>query len=55
MAARWATDGVGKWMAHELADGSLVGRGGFTRIRLDDETVLELGGAGRAYGARLCD
>jgi RimJ/RimL family protein N-acetyltransferase len=43
MAARWAADGVGKWMARDRSDGSLVGRGGFTRIDLEGETVLELG------------
>ena len=43
MTARWAADGVGKWMARDRSDGSLVGRGGFTRIDLDGETVLELG------------
>ncbi len=59
MADRWATDGVGKWMARELSDGSLVGRGGFTRIELNGETVLELGWAlrdgltGRGYATEL--
>jgi RimJ/RimL family protein N-acetyltransferase len=43
MAERWTTDGVGKWMARSRRDGTLVGRGGFTRIDLDGETVLELG------------
>lgn len=43
MAARWEADGVGKWMARDRSDGSLVGRGGFTRFDLDGETVLELG------------
>lgn len=43
MTARWTADGVGQWMAHDRSDGSLVGRGGFTRIDLDGETVLELG------------
>lgn len=43
MAERWKSDGVGKWMAHQLSDGTLVGRGGFSRIDLDGETVLELG------------
>ena len=38
-------DGVGKWMARDRSDGSLVGRGGFTRVDLDGETVLELGWA----------
>ena len=59
MAARWATDGVGKWMARDRSDGSLVGRGGFTRFDLDGETVLELGWAvrdartGRGYATEL--
>lgn len=43
MAARWVEDGVGKWMARDRSDGSLVGRGGFTRVDLDGEAVLELG------------
>ena len=49
MAERWARDGVGKWMARTRADGALVGRGGFTRIDLDRETVLELGWAVRDH------
>ncbi len=59
MAARWAADGVGKWMARERSDGSLVGRGGFTRVDLEGETVLELGWAvrdartGRGYATEL--
>lgn len=59
MAARWAEDGVGKWMARGRSDGSLVGRGGFTRVHLNDETVLELGWAvrdartGRGYATEL--
>ena len=47
MAARWARDGVGKWMARDRSDGSLVGRGGFTRVHLGGEMVLELGWAVR--------
>ena len=47
MATRWTADGVGKWMARDRSDGSLVGRGGFTRFDLDGETVLELGWAVR--------
>lgn len=43
MTARWSTDGVGKWMARDRKDGSLVGRGGFTRFDLAGEAVLELG------------
>jgi RimJ/RimL family protein N-acetyltransferase len=59
MATRWAQGGVGKWMARDRSDGSLVGRGGFTRVDLDDETVLELGWAvrdhrtGRGYATEL--
>jgi RimJ/RimL family protein N-acetyltransferase len=59
MASRWAADGVGKWMARDRSDGSLVGRGGFTRFDLDDEAVLELGWAvrdartGRGYATEL--
>ena len=58
-AARWTAEGVGKWMARDRSDGSLVGRGGFTRFDLDGETVLELGWAvrdartGRGYATEL--
>ena len=47
MAARWTDDGIGKWMARDRVDGSLIGRGGFTRFDLDGEPVLELGWAVR--------
>ncbi len=40
---RWAADRVGKWVAHDRLNGSLVGRGGFTRFDLDGQAVLELG------------
>ena len=59
MAARWRADGVGKWLARERSDGSLVGRGGFTRCDLDGEAVLELGWVvrdartGRGYATEL--
>ena len=59
MSARWSDDGVGKWMARGRPDGSVVGRGGFTRVDLDGETVLELGWAvrdartGRGYATEL--
>jgi RimJ/RimL family protein N-acetyltransferase len=59
MAARWTADRVGKWMARERSDGSLVGRGGFTRCDLAGERVLELGWAvrdartGRGYATEL--
>lgn len=49
MAARWSSDEVGKWMARDRSDRSLVGRGGFTRIDLNGETVLELGWAIRDH------
>lgn len=59
MAGRWDQEGVGKWIAHARDDGSLVGRGGFTRFDLDDEAVLELGWAvrdaltGRGYATEI--
>src|SRR4029453_5674304 len=59
MAARWTADGGGRWMARDRSDGSLVGRGGFTRVALDGEVVLELGWAvrdartGRGYATEL--
>lgn len=57
--ARWTTEAVGKWMARARKDGSLVGRGGFTRIDLNGETVIELGWAirdqltGQGYATEL--
>lgn len=59
MAVRWTAGGVGKWMARDRFDGSLIGRGGFTRFDLDGETVLELGWVvrdarvGRGYATEL--
>jgi RimJ/RimL family protein N-acetyltransferase len=59
MAVRWAADRVGKWMARDRLDGSLVGRGGFSRVDLDGETVLELGWVvrdaltGRGYATEI--
>jgi len=59
MTARWSTDGVGKWMARDREDGSLVGRGGFTRFNLDGEVVLEVGWVvrdaltGRGYATEI--
>jgi RimJ/RimL family protein N-acetyltransferase len=59
MAGRWAEDGVGKWMARSREDGSLVGRGGFSRVDLEGEAVLELGWAvrdaltGRGYATEI--
>jgi RimJ/RimL family protein N-acetyltransferase len=43
MVARWTADGIGNWMGRDRSDGSLLGRGGFARIDLDGETVLESG------------
>ena len=59
MAGRWAREGVGKWMARLRADGTLVGRGGLTRMRLEQEEVLELGwtlrdaARGRGYATEI--
>lgn len=59
MSIRWAADGVGKWIARDRADGSLVGRGGFSRVDVDGQMVLELGWAvrgaitGRGYATEL--
>jgi RimJ/RimL family protein N-acetyltransferase len=59
MADRWVRDGVGKWMARRRTSGTLVGRGGFTRIELEGEDVLELGWAvrdaltGRGYASEI--
>ncbi|MEO3930835.1 GNAT family N-acetyltransferase [Micromonosporaceae bacterium B7E4] len=58
-AARWTADGVGKWMARARSDGSLVGRGGFTRFDLAAEIVLEFNWAvrdartGRGFATEL--
>jgi RimJ/RimL family protein N-acetyltransferase len=59
MTVRWADDGVGKWLARDRSDQTLVGRGGFTRIELNGEAVLELGWAvrdaltGRGYASEI--
>ena len=59
MADRWAREGVGKWVARDRAGGVLIGRGGFTRVELQGETVLELGWAvrdahtGRGFATEL--
>jgi RimJ/RimL family protein N-acetyltransferase len=59
MVARWAVQGVGKWMAHDRLDGALVRRGGFTRMDLNGEQVLELGWTvrdaltGRGYATEI--
>ena len=59
MAERWVSDGVGKWMVHDRANGTLVGRGGLSRTVLGDETVLEVGWVvadeltGRGYASEI--
>lgn len=59
MVKRWAVDGVGKWVAHDRLNGSLVGRGGYTRFDLDGQAVLELGWVvrdaltGRGYATEI--
>lgn len=59
MAERWVRDGVAKWMARLRTSRTLVGRGGFTRIELEGEDVLELGWAvrdaltGRGYASEI--
>lgn len=45
MTVRWTADGVGKWMARDRVDGSVVGRGGFTRFNLDGESCSTLAGS----------
>jgi RimJ/RimL family protein N-acetyltransferase len=58
----WTRAAIEAWavgMARDRSDGSLVGRGGFTRFDLDGEVVLELGWAvrdartGRGYATEL--
>ena len=59
MAARWTGDGVGKWMAHDRMDGTLVGRGGLSQTSLNGQTVLDVGWAvrdgltGRGYAVEI--
>ena len=59
MQARWASDGVGKWMARDRSNGTLVGRGGLSRTVLGGETVLEVGWVvrdeltGRGYATEI--
>ena len=59
MARRWADEGVGKWTARLRHDGTLVGRGGLTRVRLEQEDRLELGwtlrdaARGRGYATEI--
>ncbi|MFC5261813.1 GNAT family N-acetyltransferase [Kribbella qitaiheensis] len=43
MQAAWERDGVSKWMASESATGSLVGRGGLSRLEPDAEVTSSIG------------
>jgi hypothetical protein len=43
MTVRWADDGVGKWLARDRSDETLVGRGGFTRIELNGGGCIGIG------------
>src|SRR4051794_39849855 len=47
MAAQWAGEGVGKWLAYQRTDGSLVGRGGLSVVSLFGQRRLEVGWAVR--------
>jgi RimJ/RimL family protein N-acetyltransferase len=42
-ATAWERDGMGKWMAYDRADGSLVGRGGVSVARIDGQDRVEVG------------
>jgi [ribosomal protein S5]-alanine N-acetyltransferase len=45
MASAWQTDGVHKWMAYLRSTGTLVGRGGLSRVHLLGKERLEIGWA----------
>lgn len=47
MGLGWRTDGVGKWMAYALVDGTLIGRGGLSRAEVGGRRRLEVGWAVR--------
>jgi RimJ/RimL family protein N-acetyltransferase len=59
MAAGWRTDGVHKWIAHDLGTGALVGRGGLSRAEIEGAPVLEVGWVvrqplwGRGYATEI--
>jgi RimJ/RimL family protein N-acetyltransferase len=41
-AEAWIRDGVGKWMAYERPSGSLVGRGGMSRLAVDASSTAQI-------------
>jgi [ribosomal protein S5]-alanine N-acetyltransferase len=43
IAHAWQTDGVHKWMAYLRSSGSLVGRGGLSRVEMAGQERLEIG------------
>ena len=45
MARAWAEEGVGKWVAHHLDTGELVGRGGLSRLAADGATTRRIAAA----------
>jgi RimJ/RimL family protein N-acetyltransferase len=47
MARGWEVDGVHKWMAYYRATGTLIGRGGLSRVRIEGRERLEIGWAVR--------
>ncbi len=52
MQAAWERDGVSKWMGYEAATGSLVGRGGLSRLDPDAAVTASIGKlAGDAWQA----
>ncbi len=53
MAERRKGDGVGKRVARERLDGSLVGRGNFSRVNIDGEKLLELAEHRRSWVDRF--
>lgn len=58
-ARAWEQHGVNKWMAYDRADGSLIGRGGLSRSRIDGQGRLEVGWTvrsdlwGRGYATEI--
>jgi len=59
MARAWSTSGIGKWVARDRTDGTLIGRGSPALVELDGEHVLEVGWAvrdsltGRGYATEI--
>ncbi len=59
MGHQWTRDGVGKWLAYDLEDDALVGRGGLSRTRVSGRACLEVGWAvrqrlwGRGYATEI--